>query len=57
MEPMSTYPWGSNLFFLFWSLSMEPVGVAMGLISCLSVLAIYYWIVRRSQQQAPAKQQ
>jgi hypothetical protein len=36
---------------------MEPVGVAMGLISCLSVLAIYYWVVRRSQQQAMIKSQ
>jgi hypothetical protein len=36
---------------------MEPVGVAMGLISCLSVLTIYYWVVRRGQQQAVIKQE
>jgi hypothetical protein len=36
---------------------MEPAGMVMGLISCLSVLAIYYWVVRRSQQQEMAKSQ
>jgi hypothetical protein len=35
---------------------MEPVGMAMGLIACLSVLAIYYWVVRRGQQQPAVKQ-
>jgi hypothetical protein len=35
---------------------MEPVGVTMGLISCLSVVAIYFWIVRRSQQQQAMQQ-
>jgi hypothetical protein len=30
---------------------MEPVGVTMGLISCLSVVAIYFWVVRRNQQR------
>jgi hypothetical protein len=37
--------------FFLGAFSMEPVGVTIGLISCLSVVTIYFWIVRRSQQQ------
>jgi len=36
---------------------MEPVGVTMGLISCLGVITVYFWIVRRSQQQQQAVEQ
>jgi hypothetical protein len=35
---------------------MDPVGVTVGLISMLSIIAIYFWIVRRGKQE-PAEQQ
>jgi hypothetical protein len=31
-------------------------GVAMGLISMLGVVAVYFWIVRRRGQQSPQKE-
>lgn len=36
---------------------MEPVGVTAGLISMLSIITIYFWIVRRSQQEVIQQQQ
>jgi hypothetical protein len=32
-------------------------GVAMGLISMLGVLAVYFWVVRRSHKEIPTNQQ
>ena len=32
-------------------------GVAMGLISMLGVVAVYFWVVRRSRQEIPSNQQ
>jgi hypothetical protein len=37
-----------------WSLPMESVTI--GLISCLSVVAVYFWIVRRHQRDCAQQQ-
>jgi hypothetical protein len=33
------------------------VGIAIGLISMLSVVAVYFWVVRRPGQEQPAQEQ
>jgi len=35
---------------------MEP-GISIGVISMLGVIAIYFWVVRRAQQEAAQNQQ
>jgi hypothetical protein len=36
---------------------MEPVEMTMGLVALLGVAAIYFWIVRRSGQEALQQQE
>jgi hypothetical protein len=31
-------------------------GLAIGLVSCLGVLAVYFWVVRRRKHEAAEKQ-
>jgi hypothetical protein len=35
---------------------MEPIGVTIGLVGMLGVTTIYFWIVRRPQQEAALQQ-
>jgi hypothetical protein len=35
---------------------MEPVGVTIGLVGLLGIVTVYFWIVRRSKNEAADQQ-